>query len=113
MQFENLEVRKYANDLTLSIYKSLSQNKDYWFKDQIQRASISIMNNIAEWFEKWTIKDKQKYFLISKGSAWEVRSMLYIAFELKYISQEEYENFLSKTYSISKMLSSLIANIKF
>lgn len=71
------------------------------------------MNNIAEGFEKWTIKDKQKFFIISRWSCGEVRSMLYIAVALWYISEDCFESLYDSTISISKMLSALINKIKF
>lgn len=82
-RFEDILVWKKSKDLTVLIYKTFSETKDYSFKDQIQRASVSIMNNNAEGFERKS-NNEFKYFLyISKGSSGEVRSMLQLAFELK------------------------------
>ena len=113
MQFIDLTVWKVAKEVTLTIYTVFQSCKDFGFKDQIQRASVSVMNNIAEWFERWTLKDKQRFFIIAKWSIWEVRSMLLLCEELKYISTEQCEELLQKSYSISGMLQKLIANSKF
>lgn len=112
-KFEDLIVRQVSKKLIINIYKDFKENKDFWFKDQIQRASVSIMNNIAEWYERKTLKDKQKFYIIAKGSAWEVRSMLYLAVELWYITKENFESYLRKSYSISSMISKLISNMTF
>ena len=71
------------------------------------------MNNIAEWFERWTVKDKQRFFIIAKWSVAEVRSMLLLCEELWYIEKQQCDDLLQKTYSISAMLQKLITNIKF
>ena len=81
-------------------------------KDLIQRASVSVMNNIAEGFERQTDKEFINFLYIAKGSAGEVRSMLYLSKELKYITNDDFEN-LSKSYlQVSKLLHALINSIK-
>ena len=79
-QFEDLPVWQESRDLVKQIYELTSKScfqKDFGFKDQIQRASISIMNNIAEGFEKDNNTEFIRFLYFSKGSAGEVRSMLY------------------------------------
>ncbi len=111
--FEKLQVWQKSKTCTLLIYQYFKDNKDYSFKDQIQRAGVSIMNNIAEWYEKWTTRDKQRFFYIAKWSCGEVRSMLVLALELKYISEEEYDFLHKDLVEISKMLHWLIQKIEF
>ena len=67
--------------MTLEIYKEFGNCKDYGFKDQVQRASVSVMNNIAEGFERRGDKEFKHFLFIAKGSCGEVRSMLYLARE--------------------------------
>ena len=67
------------------IYKIFKSNRDYNFKNQIERASISIMNNIAEGFERRSNKDFRQFLYFAKGSSGEVRNMLHLAKELNYI----------------------------
>lgn len=80
--FEDLIVWKEAEKVVLDVYEFGKDLKDFWFRDQIQRASISVMNNIAEWYESFSIKDKQKFYLIAKWSCWEVRNMIHVANKL-------------------------------
>ena len=109
--FEDLIVWQRAQKLTLDIYKLFKNNKDYGFKDQIQRASVSIMNNISEGFDYSTIKEFIRYLYISKGSCSEVRSMLYLAVQLGYISEEDQKEKRALAVEISKMLTGLIKSL--
>jgi len=87
--FEDLQVWKDAREFVKSIYELTSSakfNKDYGLKDQIQRAAVSIINNIAEGFERDNNKEFIKSLGYSKGSAGEIRSMLYVALDLNYIT---------------------------
>lgn len=107
-RFEDIILWQKSRLFIVDIYTSFLGVKDYSFKDQIHRASISIMNNIAEWFEKGTNPDFKKFLYISKGSAGEVRSMLYLALDLSYITPEKSAKLITETEEISKMLSGLI-----
>lgn len=82
--FEDLNVYKRARELTNRIYEVTKQNsfsKDYRLVDQIRRASISIMSNVAEGFERGTNKEFIQFLYISKGSSGEIRAQLTIAFD--------------------------------
>lgn len=107
-KFEDLDVWKNSIALSREIYKEFQNCKNYSFKDQIQRATVSISSNIAEGFERNTDKDTAKFFIIAKGSAGEVRSQLYIANQLGYLQEPETITLIEKATSISKMLASLI-----
>ncbi len=113
MKFEDLKIWQMSEQLVLSIYEEFSTSKDYGFKDQIQRASVSVMNNIAEWFERWTLKDKQRFLIMAKWSVGEVRSMLPIAHQLNYISEEKYETLKNICLGISAGIQTLHKNMKF
>jgi len=83
-RFEDLEAWQIARELTNQIYtitKKESIRRDYGFVDQIRRAVISIMNNIAEGFERGSNKDFVKFLFIARGSAGEVLSMLYVGLD--------------------------------
>jgi len=92
-RFEEIEAWKTSRQLTTLIYKLSEQDafiKDFGLKDQIRRASVSVMSNIAEGFESRTDTQFINFLGHAKGSAGEVRSQLYVALELKYISQEQF-----------------------
>ncbi len=108
-RLEEMQVWQEAKNLTVQIYSTLSACRDYGFKDQIQRASVSIMNNIAEGFEAGSNNMFVKYLNVAKGSCAEVRSMLILAEELKYIEKNTSEELIEKTLYISKGTSKLIA----
>lgn len=106
--FEEVPVYIKAKELCLEIYNLNGSRieKDYGFKDQIRRASISIMNNIAEGFERGSDKDFIKFLFYSKGSVGEVKRMLNVAKELNYLSTEKYEKLKNDCFDISKQLGS-------
>ena len=110
-KFEYIIAWQKAKDLTLKIYHIFKNSRDFDFKDQIQRASVSIMNNIAEGFERRTNKEFLHFLYIAKGSCGEVRSMLHLSLELKYISQKEFVGLHSLTLEISKILSGFIKTL--
>ncbi len=105
--FEDLVVWQKAVDLTLKIYQLFSKNQDFGFKNQIQRASVSIVNNIAEGFDRSSDKEFKRFLFIALGSSSEVRSMIYIALKLNYISQAAYKDSNNQLIEISKMLIGL------
>ena len=110
-RFEDIVSWQKSKELTVLIYAKFKDNKDYGFKDQIQRASVSIMNNIAEGFERRSSKDFRHFLYISKASSAELRSMLYLAKELEYISREEFDLFYGLSMDISKLLSGFIKTL--
>ena len=106
--FEELEIWMEARQLVNVIYKNTISCKDYGFKDQIQRASVSVMNNIAEGFERNSNAEFIRFLNIALGSCGEVRSMSYIAFDLNYFQQETVEVIKESSLKISRKISSLI-----
>ncbi|MCJ7820207.1 MAG: four helix bundle protein, partial [Bacteroidales bacterium] len=96
---------------TLSLYAIFNTSRDFSFRDQICRASISIMNNIAEGFERDSDKEFKHFLFMAKGSSGEVRSMLQVAVELSYISNNEYIELLKLSNDISKLLAGLIKSL--
>ena len=110
-RFEDIVAWQKAGELTLEIYRIFKNNKDFSFKDQIKRAVISIMNNIAEGYERKSNKEFMYFLYIAKGSCGEVRSMLYVAYRLGYVTEEQLKNLHSTSVEISKMLSGLIKTL--
>ncbi len=110
-RFEDIIAWQKAKQLSILIYRGFAGSKDFGFKDQIQRAAVSVMNNIAEGFERKS-NNEFKYFLyIAKGSCGEVRSMLYLAKELNTISKESFDEKYQLAEEISKVLSGLIKTL--
>jgi len=110
-KFEDIIAWQKAKELTVKIYTLFEDSKDFGFKDQLQRASVSIMNNIAEGFERKSNKEFKYFLYVAKGSCGEVRSMLLIAIELKKINPSDFESLLSLSTEISKMLYGLIKTL--
>jgi len=83
--FEELEIWKTSKKLTKQVYLDFKENKDYGFRDQIQRCSVSVMNNIAEGFCRNGDKEFHQFLNIAKASCGELKSMYYLAEDVNYI----------------------------
>lgn len=110
-KFEEIISWQKGKELTLMIYQTFKNCRDFGFKSQIERASVSIMNNIAEGFERKTNKELKNFLFIAKGSAGEVRSMLSLALDLKYVLQKDFERMYGLAVQISRLLSGLIKKL--
>jgi len=110
--FEEIISWQKARELNKDIYNITNKNnsfsKDYGLRDQIRRSSISISSNIAEGFERETTKEFIRFLYIAKASSGEFRSQLYLAFDLDYISEDEFSKLNLKVNEVSKLISGLI-----
>jgi len=106
--FEDLEVWKNAMQLVVAVYSELIENKDFGFKDQIQRAAVSIPSNIAEGYERQTNKEFIQFLYIAKGSSGELQTQLYIAQKLNYLAKDKAIELIDKSKKISSMIYNLI-----
>ncbi len=95
-RFEDLKSWQVAREMTGQIYQKFSSKKDYGFWNQITRSAISVMNNISEGFESGTDKDFKRYLGYAKASCGEVRSMVYIGFDIGYLDVKTHHNLLDK-----------------
>ena len=111
-RFEDLRIWQEARIIVKEIYNDFQDCKDWGFKDQIQRAAVSIMNNIAEGFERRSDKEFARFLDIAKGSCAEVRSMLYLADELSSLEKERLNKLIEDSVEISKILNGLIRSVK-
>jgi len=115
-QFEDLRIWQEARDLVKLIYQAINSDpiasKDWGFRNQIQTAVVSIMNNIAEGFERGSDKDFARFLDIAKASCGEVRSMLYLAEDLRYIDSNMSKDLRGKSVSISKGISALSKHLR-
>ena len=107
-RFEDLDVWKRSSRLCVDIYKELAHCKDYGFKDQITRCSLSVPSNIAEGYERSTDKDSTRFFYYAKGSCGELRTQIYIGIEIGYIKKDIGLQWKNEVEQLSKMLSALI-----
>lgn len=110
-KFEDMIAWQKSRELNILIYKTFSGCKDFSFKNQIERASVSVMNNIAEGFERQTNKEFKNFLYISKGSCGEVRSMISLALALNYINKSNYDKLSLSCVEISKILSGFIKTL--
>jgi four helix bundle protein len=114
-RFEDLEVWKTARLLTNLVYDLTNKGtfaQDYGLKQQIQRAAVSIMSNIAEGFESQTQSLLISFLARAKGSAGEVRSQLYIALDRKYITEAEFKKAFQLAKDCSRQLHGFIEYLK-
>jgi four helix bundle protein len=109
-KFEEIQAWQKAYDITLLIYKITAEEnfaKDFGLKDQIRRACVSIMANIAEGHGRRTNVEFANFLNIARGSAAEVQSHLYIAHGLNYINQNDFDELYQTLTEISRMTLSL------
>ncbi len=107
-RFEDLEVWKESMRLSREIYKQFSGSRDYGFRDQIQRAAVSVPSNIAEGYERQSNKEFIQFLFIARGSSGELRTQLYLAIELKFIDNDKGRQLVEQSRKLSAMLSKLI-----
>lgn len=113
--FEDLEVWKEARHLTNAIYKITGKStfsRDFGLRDQIRRAAVSVMSNIAEGFERGGNQELIQFLYIAKGSCGEVRAQLYVAKDQGYLSHEKFDALLKSFKRLSVMVSNLIGYLK-
>ena len=113
--FEDIEAWQKGRELVKKIYTVTARGdfaKDFGLKDQIQRASISIISNIAEGFDRGGDKEFIQFLAVAKGSAGEVRAQLYAAIDLGYISSAEFEEASKLVNDIRHLIGGLITYLK-
>ena len=114
-QFENIEIWQKARELIRMIYTISSKGnfeKDFGLKDQIRRASVSVLSNISEGFERGSNKEFIYFLSIAKGSCGEIRAQLYVALDQKYIDEEKFKNVSEKACALSKMIAGFMKYLK-
>lgn len=109
-KFEDIEAWKLARALANRIYDVTSKSdfsRDYGLRDQIRRASISIVSNIAEGFERDGDREFLQFLFVAKGSCGEVRAQLYLAYDRKYLTEDEFGELTQKSLQVSRMIAGL------
>lgn len=106
--FEDIEAWKEARCLVNEIYCLFANNKDFSFRDQIQRASISVMTNIAEGFDRGSNKEFCQFLIIARGSVSEVKSLGYAALDIGYLDQPTVKRIHEKCHKLTNLLNGFI-----
>lgn len=114
-RFEDIEAWKKARTLVGDLYEVTNNGKffkDFALRDQIRRAAISTMLNIAEGFARRTDKEFSQFLFVAHGSLAEVQSALYIAHDQKYMDQVSFKRLYERSAEISRMISGLIKYLR-
>ena len=110
-RFEDIEAWQKARELTKAIY-ALSNDgqfaRDFGLRDQVRRASVSIMSNIAEGFGRGGNKEFIQFLSTAKGSTSEVQAQLYVALDAGYINQDQFQKLYSETEATARMIAGLL-----
>ena len=114
-KFEDIEAWQLAREMTKAIY-AISNDapfaRDFGLRDQIRRASVSIMSNIAEGFERGGDKEFFQFVSLAKGSSGEVRAQLYVALDAGYIDQQTFSRLSDMATQINRMLAGLMKYLR-
>jgi four helix bundle protein len=114
-RFEDLVVWQKARDLSIGIYQITNTPlfaRDYGLRDQVRRASVSVMSNIAEGFERYSRPEFMQFLSVARGSVAEVRSQLHVAHCLHYIDDAEFESLRDRCVEISRLIGGLRSALK-
>ena len=114
-RFEDLVVWQKARKLASTVYELSSKgswSRDFEFRGQIRRSSVSIMSNIAEGFERDGNNELRQMLSIAKGSSRELRSQLFVALDRGYLDQDQFDQLLAHIQFISRMLSNFGCYLK-
>ena len=114
-RFEDFIAWQKARALTAEIYRITSQGnfaKDFGLRDQIRRAGVSIMSNIAEGFERGKASEFHQFLSIAKASCAELRSQLYIALDAEHLSRQTFDELMGKAIEVGQVLGGLRASVE-
>ena len=113
-RFEDLIAWQKARKLTKEIYQITREGsfaRDFGLSGQIQRAAVSIMSNIAEGFERGGRGEFHQFLSTAKGSCAEVRSQLYVAFDIGYLDQSKFNRLLTQAEEVGRIVGGLRASV--
>ena len=111
-KFEDIKAWQEARVLTTMIYAAVGSDRhfasDHGLREQIRRAAVSVMSNIAEGFSRRSTKEFVQFLFIAKGSAAEVQSQLYVALDQGYINEEKFNELYTKSDEVARLISGFI-----
>ncbi|GAB6163055.1 four helix bundle protein [Desulfothermus naphthae] len=111
-KFEDIEAWKEARFLVKAIYQEFRGIKDYGFRDQIQRAAISVMSNIAEGFDRGSNKEFIQFLIIARASVSEVKSLSYAALDIGYIDNKVFNKISEQCLKLTNLINGFIRYLK-
>jgi four helix bundle protein len=114
-RFEDFIAWQKARALTARIYKATGEGdfaRDFGLKDQIRRASVSIMSNIAEGFERARPSEFHQFLSVAKGSCAEVRAQLYVSLDVGYLSDQSFKDLLGQAEEVGQIIGGLRASVE-
>ena len=114
-RFEDLEAWQQARELTRRVYKesrTVLFSKDFALRDQIRRATVSVMSNIAEGYERGRDREFVQFLIVAKGSCGEVRAQLYVALDQGYLTEQDFEGLVGQAERTSQLIAGLIRYLR-
>jgi four helix bundle protein len=114
-RFEDLVAWQKARALTRDIYQTTRQGafaKDFGLSSQIQRAAVSVMSNIAEGFERGSRGEFHQFLSVAKASCGELRSQLYVAFDIGHLDQTRFDTLLADAQEVARIVGGLRAAVE-
>ena len=112
MRFEKLEVWQRSVELSVEVYEHFAGHRDFGFRDQITRSSLSLPSNIAEGYERLSDREKALFLNYAKGSAGELRTQVHIGSRIGYIPEEVGSRWIDEVEQLSRMLFAIIRTMK-
>jgi len=115
-RFEDIKAWQEARNLVKMVYETVLENKkfsqDFGLRNQMQRAAVSVMSNIAEGFGRQSDRELIQFLTISRGSVSELQSQLYIALDLTYINLTKFNRLYEKSSDVAKLINGFIRYLR-
>ncbi|WP_290525566.1 four helix bundle protein [Alcanivorax sp.] len=112
MRFESLEIWQRSVELSVEVYEHFAGHRDFGFRDQITRSSLSLPSNIAEGYERQSDREKALFLNYAKGSAGELRTQVHIGHRIGYIPEEVSGRWIEEVEQLSRMLFAIIRKMQ-
>lgn len=113
-KFEDLIAWQKARKLTSEIYRATGRGKfasDFGLKDQIRRAAVSSMSNLAEGFERGSLAEFHRFLTIAKGSRAELRTHLYVALDVGYLDERSFSSLMEQASEVGRIIGGLRSSV--
>jgi four helix bundle protein len=114
-RFEDIVAWRKARELTRLIYVATKDGifaKDFGLRDQLRRAAVSVMSNIAEGYERGGDKELIQFLSLAKGSCGEIRSQLHVALDQRYLTEAQFKDLYGRTEEISRLVAGFMSYLK-